>query len=105
MGAAVTKRASVSVTGAQVRMARAALGWSIKEAAERAGIGISSVQAIEAAEGAADAISGGLEHTLAYRTQARRDALDALLKAFAGAGIEFTSKAGAVGVFARHKGA
>ena len=42
-------KAMTEITGAQVRMARASLRWSIAELAERANVGISTVQAIEAA--------------------------------------------------------
>lgn len=88
-----------ALTGAQVRMARAALGWTIKDAAGKAGIGESTVKAIEAASGPADAVTDGLGHTRAYREDARREALAALAGAFTKAGIEFATKAGAAGVF------
>ena len=38
------------LTGGQVRMARAFLRWSIGELAETAGVGLSTVQAIEKAD-------------------------------------------------------
>jgi transcriptional regulator with XRE-family HTH domain len=39
------------ITGAQVRMARAFLRWSVAELADRAKVGISSIQRIEATDG------------------------------------------------------
>jgi DNA-binding XRE family transcriptional regulator len=90
-----------ALTGAQVRMARAALGWTISDTASKAGIGTTTIKAIEAAEGAADAIGEGLDHTRAYRAEARREALERLRTAFEAAGVTFASKAGAVGVFAQ----
>jgi transcriptional regulator with XRE-family HTH domain len=39
------------ITGAQVRAARALLGWTAKELARKANIGISTVQRIENAAG------------------------------------------------------
>jgi transcriptional regulator with XRE-family HTH domain len=39
------------ITGAQVRMARAFLRWSVMELAEKAGVGKSTVQRIEESDG------------------------------------------------------
>ena len=41
------------ISGAQVRAARALLGWTAKELARKAGVGISTVQRIENADWAA----------------------------------------------------
>ena len=38
------------LTGAQIRMARGYLRWSVEQLARRAGIGISTVQRMEASE-------------------------------------------------------
>jgi ribosome-binding protein aMBF1 (putative translation factor) len=39
------------ITGRQIRMARAALGWTVAELAERSGISTSAIQRAEAAGG------------------------------------------------------
>lgn len=95
----MSKATKGALIGAQIRMGRAALGWTIREAADAAGIGESTVKAIEASSGPADAIGEGLGHTRAYRTDARREALERLRTAFETAGVTFATKAGAVGVF------
>jgi DNA-binding XRE family transcriptional regulator len=75
------------VTGGQVRMSRAYLRWSIAELADKAGVGISTVQAIEKAEGE-PAISGaGLDVTRDYREGARDESLGKIGKALTRAGI------------------
>ena len=79
------------LTGAQVRMARAALRWSISEAAKQAGIGESTVKAIESADGIA-AVGGGLDATREYRASARAEAVNALWHAFERAGIVFVEE-------------
>ena len=38
------------ITGAQIRMARGYLKWSVRELAEKANLGISTIQRMEAAE-------------------------------------------------------
>jgi transcriptional regulator with XRE-family HTH domain len=82
------------VTGLQVRMARAALRWSIAELAKRADVGISTVQAIEAAEGEPGVSEGGLEATAEYRGSARAASLDAIRRALTGAGVTFLADDG-----------
>ena len=79
------------LTGSQVRMARAALRWSIAEAAKRAGIGESTVKAIEASDGVA-AIGAGLDATRDYRAGARSEAVKALWRAFDKAGVTFVEE-------------
>ena len=54
------------ITGVQVRMARAFLRWSVAELADKAGVGISTVQRIEAVDGS-PSISDGLQ----WRVEAR----------------------------------
>ncbi len=39
------------ISGAQVRMARGLLRWSVQELAEKSGVGISTVRRIEEADG------------------------------------------------------
>jgi transcriptional regulator with XRE-family HTH domain len=78
-----------TVTGLQVRMARAALRWSIAELARAADIGISTVQAIEAAEGEPGVSPEGLEATAEYRGSARAASLEAIRKALTASGVTF----------------
>lgn len=61
-------------TGAQVRMARAFLKWSVADLAEKASVGISTVQRIEAEDGF---------------PAARGANIDAVYKALAASGITF----------------
>jgi ribosome-binding protein aMBF1 (putative translation factor) len=39
------------ITGAQIRSARAALGWSIAELAEKSGVGVRTIKRFEAVDG------------------------------------------------------
>jgi transcriptional regulator with XRE-family HTH domain len=48
-------------TGAQVRMARAYLRWSIAELAEKSGVGISTIQRIEGEDGFPAARGGNID--------------------------------------------
>jgi transcriptional regulator with XRE-family HTH domain len=48
-------------TGAQVRMARAFLKWSLADLAEKSGLGISTIQRIEADDGFPAARGGNIE--------------------------------------------
>lgn len=77
------------IAGAQVRMARAFLRWSIAELAKRAGVGRSTVDAIEAVDGSPAITGGGLETTADYRAKARGESLDAIRQALTKAGITF----------------
>jgi transcriptional regulator with XRE-family HTH domain len=76
--------AIVKVTGAQIRAARAFLKWSISSLAEQAAVGISTIQKIENLDGDA-----GIESDLAWRSEARREALEKLVAALERAGITF----------------
>jgi transcriptional regulator with XRE-family HTH domain len=49
------------LTGAQIRMARAFLQWSISDLAKTARVGISTVQRIEQADGAPDARGSNIQ--------------------------------------------
>ena len=64
-------------TGAQVRMARAFLKWSIADLAEKSGVGISTIQRIEGEDGFPAARGGNI---------------DAVYKALSAAGITFLSE-------------
>jgi len=61
-------------TGAQVRMARAFLKWSIADLAEKSGVGISTIQRIEGEEGFPAARGGNI---------------DAVYKTLSAAGVTF----------------
>lgn len=76
------------ITGGQVRAGRAFLRWSIAELAERAGVGISTVQAIEAIDGAAT-VTGGPAFTLEHRAAARAESIAAVCDALVRAGVTF----------------
>jgi hypothetical protein len=69
------------LTGAQVRMARAFLRWSIAELAAKAKVGISTVQRIEEADDPA------VRDDLDWRASARGESIQAIREALIGAGI------------------
>jgi transcriptional regulator with XRE-family HTH domain len=56
-----TERFGTMVTGAQVRMARAFLRWSAVELAEKSGVGISTINRIEADNGFPASRGGNIE--------------------------------------------
>jgi ribosome-binding protein aMBF1 (putative translation factor) len=64
------------ISGAQIRGARAFLGWTIKELSQKAKVGISTIQRIESA--------AGPPNTLVSNLAAIQSALEA-------GGIEFTN--------------
>lgn len=76
------------IYGAQIRMARAGLGWSLAETAKRAKVGITTIHAIEAVDGPAG-ISNGPEQTRESRTRARNESIAAIRKALVAAGVTF----------------
>ena len=49
------------LTGAQIRMARGYLKWSVKQLATRAGVGISTVQRMESFDGVPACIASNIE--------------------------------------------
>ena len=49
------------LTGAQIRMARGYLGWSVQALAEKADVGVSTVRRMEQAEGIPAASARNLE--------------------------------------------
>jgi transcriptional regulator with XRE-family HTH domain len=65
-------------------MARGFLRWSIAELADKAGVGISTVQRIEAEDGA-PVIEGGLE----WRANARDQTISAVYQALIQVGVTF----------------
>lgn len=69
------------LTGAQVRMARAFLRWSVTDLAAKANVGISTVQRIEAAED--PAVPGDLN----WRASARGESIQAIRDTLIQAGI------------------
>jgi transcriptional regulator with XRE-family HTH domain len=71
------------LTGAQVRMARAFLRWSVTELAKKANVGISTVQRIEAADDPA------VRDALDWRASARGESIRAILETLTRAGITF----------------
>jgi transcriptional regulator with XRE-family HTH domain len=72
------------ITGAQVRMARAFLRWSVAELAANANVGISTVQRIEAEDGSS-IVSDGLE----WRASARNEVIAAIRATLVRRGITF----------------
>ncbi len=77
-----------AITGNQIRMARAALRWSIAELAKRAHVGLSTVQAVEATDGVPD-IGEGVEQTREHRAAARAESVEAIRKALTAGGVTF----------------
>lgn len=71
------------LTGAQIRMARAGLKWTAKELAQKAGVGISTVQRMEAEDGIPTASARNVE---------------AVQAALENAGISFSSASDAISV-------
>jgi ribosome-binding protein aMBF1 (putative translation factor) len=92
----------VELTGAQVRMARGFLRWSIAELAKRAKVGISTVQAIEAADGVPE-IADGIEYTREHRQSARAISIERVRRALVAAGVTFLSDDGRLGSGVRGK--
>ncbi len=71
------------LTGAQVRMARAVLRWSVTELATKVNVGISTVQRIEAADDPA------VRDDLDWRASARGESIQAIRETLIRAGITF----------------
>jgi hypothetical protein len=71
------------LTGAQVRMARAFLQWTVADLATRANVGISTVQRIEASDD--PAVHGGLD----WRASKRNQSIQAIRETLFRAGITF----------------
>jgi transcriptional regulator with XRE-family HTH domain len=75
------------ITGAQVRMARAFLRWSVAELATKAKVGISTVQRIEAAQGFPE-----VSDDLKWRAAARNEVVEAVRGTLIQAGITFLAE-------------
>jgi transcriptional regulator with XRE-family HTH domain len=80
----VGKKSPTEITGAQVRMARGFLGWSVAELARKAGVGPSSVKRVEASDG-----SPALLDDLEWRISARNQVISAITDTLLKAGITF----------------
>jgi transcriptional regulator with XRE-family HTH domain len=78
----------MEVAGAQIRAARAFLGWTRATLADKAGVGISTVQVIED-EKKPPAGHSGVEATRDYRAEARAESLAKIVAALVAAGITF----------------
>lgn len=79
----------MKVTGAQIRAARAFLKWTIADLAEKADVGISTIQAVEKYDGIPAIKGGGVMPTLEHRESSRIQALDKITAALTDAGITF----------------
>ena len=89
---------SHGITGAQVRMARAFLRWSVADLAKKAKVGISTVQRIEAADDAPT-----LDDDLQWRAEAREKVIAAVRATLTRSGVTFLPDDGR-GVGIRGKG-
>jgi transcriptional regulator with XRE-family HTH domain len=78
----------MKVTGAQIRAARAFLDWTLADLAQASGVSDSTIRLVEKNSGA-PAIKGGLGATLEYRTSARDESIEKLVRALEKAGIQF----------------
>jgi transcriptional regulator with XRE-family HTH domain len=72
------------ITGAQVRMARAFLRWSVADLAKKAKVGISTVQRIEAVDG-----TPTLGDDLPWRAEAREKVIASIRETLLRSGITF----------------
>lgn len=77
-------RQSDETTGAQVRMARAFLRWSVADLAKKAKVGISTVQRIEAVDGRPT-----VGDDLQWRAEAREKTIAAVRETLMRSGITF----------------
>lgn len=90
---------SQPTTGTQIRMARAALGWSVSKLAKRAGLDPSTVKRVEANLGMTNS-----ESDLEWRARRRADSVEAIGRALVNAGISFLPDNGkGVGLRAKHR--
>lgn len=81
---------ATKITGAQVRAARAFLHWTIADLADKAGVGISTVQKIEQET----PLKPGLDTTREHREAARNQSLEKIEAALRKAGVTFLSDDG-----------
>jgi transcriptional regulator with XRE-family HTH domain len=88
----------MKITGAQIRAARAFLDWTLADLTKASDVSDSTIRSIERNSGV-PAITGGLDTTLQYRTSARDDSVEKLVRALEAAGIEFLpERGGSVGL-------
>lgn len=52
---------AIETTSAQLRAARSAIGWTVKELARRSGVGVATIKRYEAAHGIPKSRKGNLE--------------------------------------------
>lgn len=90
------------LTGMQIRMARAGLGWTIADLAKRAGVATATVRKLEAVDGA-PGIAAGVEQTREVREAARAASVEAIRKAITSAGVTLLSDDGKSGAGVRGK--
>lgn len=74
----------MSITGAQIRAARAFLDWTMARLKKESGVGISTIAEIEKIDGIPLIAS-----EVKWRVDARTDAIKKIVVAFEGAGITF----------------
>lgn len=77
-----------TITGAQIRAARAFLDWNIADLAKASGVSDSTIRSIEH-KGTEPQISGGLSATVPYRQAGRMESMKRIEKALVAAGITF----------------
>jgi transcriptional regulator with XRE-family HTH domain len=81
----------MKTTGAQLRAARAFLKWTIADLAQYADVAISTIRAVERADGEPEISGAGLETTREYRAGARKESVTKIVVALEKAGITFLS--------------
>jgi predicted transcriptional regulator len=74
----------MKITGAQIRAARAFLGWTIDDLATAAAVGHSTIQKVEEVDG-----EPRIDSALQWRSDARDEALAKIRSALEKAGITF----------------
>ncbi|SIO53859.1 Helix-turn-helix [Bradyrhizobium erythrophlei] len=79
----------MTITGMQIRAARAALKWTLADLAKTADVGDSTIRSIESSDGEPVIRGGGVDQTLEYRAAARSEALAKIVAALEKAGIKF----------------
>ena len=79
----------MTITGMQIRAARAALNWTLAKLAKAAAVSDSTIRSIEGSDGDPVIRGGGIDQTLEYRVAARSDALAKIVAALEKAGIKF----------------
>jgi predicted transcriptional regulator len=78
----------MEITGAQIRAARAFLGWTAAVLAEKAGVSVSTVAAVERADGE-PIVTGGVKRTLEYRQASQAERVEKIRATLIAGGITF----------------